>query len=206
MPGISAQQGVTTVNAAGGSSFASPQTGITTGTLVTLALVGATHDAYLWSLAGPAGSEAVLSDVAAAGPTFTPTIGSDAWLVILQGLDADGVVEATYLLPLSIPQVALAYFVGPLALAYVAPATIDTPGIGQFLYQDLSKAGALSAKDASAVTRQVGIVRSGTTGARPATTNLDIGTTYFDTTLAAGAGKPIYWNGTIWVLADGTAA
>jgi len=194
MAGISAQQGATTVNAGGTASFATPQTGITTGTLVTLALVGAAHDGYLWTLAGPGGSEAALSDAAAAGPTFTPTIGSDAWLIILQGLDSNGDVEATYLLPLSIPQVALAYFVGPLALPYLAPAAIDTPGIGQFLYQDWSKAGAISAKDASAVTRQLQIIKAGTTGARPDVTLVDDGFQYFDTTL----GIPIWKLGVVW--------
>lgn len=42
---------------------------------------------------------------------------------------------------------------------------------------------------------------SGVTGDRP-TENLWVGRFYFDTTL----GLPIYWNGTIWIKADGTAA
>ena len=49
------------------------------------------------------------------------------------------------------------------------------------------------------------LTRSGVTANRP-TKGLYIGMPYFDTTLAAGAGKPIWYNGTIWVLSDGTAA
>lgn len=45
------------------------------------------------------------------------------------------------------------------------------------------------------------VTSSGTTTERP-TKNLYIGRTYFDTTLA----KPIWYNGTIWVLATGAAA
>jgi hypothetical protein len=44
--------------------------------------------------------------------------------------------------------------------------------------------------------------KSGTTTQRPALTTGDAGFQYFDTTL----GKPIYWNGTAWVDATGTAA
>lgn len=42
---------------------------------------------------------------------------------------------------------------------------------------------------------------SGTTADRPTGTLLT-GARYFDTTL----GLPIWWNGTIWIKADGTAA
>ena len=40
--------------------------------------------------------------------------------------------------------------------------------------------------------------KQGTTAQRP--TNVDVGFDYFDATL----GKPIYWNGTVWVDATGT--
>ena len=49
------------------------------------------------------------------------------------------------------------------------------------------------------------MVMSGTTAQRP-TSFLWVGRPYFDTTLAAGAGRPIWYNGTIWVLSDGTPA
>lgn len=45
------------------------------------------------------------------------------------------------------------------------------------------------------------ISTSGTSANRPQK-NMYIGKTYFDTTI----GKPIWWDGSIWVLADGTAA
>lgn len=41
---------------------------------------------------------------------------------------------------------------------------------------------------------------SGTTATRPTLTTTDAGTEYFDTTL----GKPVWWSGTAWKLADGT--
>ena len=206
MPGIQAVQASTTVNAAGVASFSEPQPGITVGTIVTLSLVGDTHDGYAWSLSAPVGSASTISDAAAESPTFLPDLSSDAWLLVLRGLDSGGATEATYILPLVIPQTALAEYPGPLALAYLQPSSVDTPSIGQVLYQNWSKAGAISAKDASAATRQLQVIRSGATGSRPSGANLDIGFCYFDTTLAAGAGRPIWWNGTIWVLNDGSAA
>jgi hypothetical protein len=45
------------------------------------------------------------------------------------------------------------------------------------------------------------IQESGTTAQRP-TKNLWLFRRYGDKTI----GKPIWWNGTIWILADGTAA
>lgn len=54
------------------------------------------------------------------------------------------------------------------------------------------------------VVGQAGVNR-GLTAARPtALTTSDVGTEYLDNTLAA-AGKPIWWNGTAWVDATGTA-
>jgi len=44
---------------------------------------------------------------------------------------------------------------------------------------------------------------SGTTANRPVKF-LFAGRTYFDTSLAAGAGKPIWYNGASWVDATGT--
>jgi hypothetical protein len=45
------------------------------------------------------------------------------------------------------------------------------------------------------------VIQSGATGARPGSPV--IGQQYFDTSLAAGAGKPIWFNGTVWVDATG---
>lgn len=49
-----------------------------------------------------------------------------------------------------------------------------------------------------------GAATSGTTGQRPTSllTTSDKGFTYFDTTL----GKPVYWNGSGWVNANGTVS
>ncbi len=41
---------------------------------------------------------------------------------------------------------------------------------------------------------------------RPSTVGVAVGYFFFDTSLAAGNGKPIWWNGTIWVDAAGIAA
>lgn len=48
------------------------------------------------------------------------------------------------------------------------------------------------------------IVHIGTTQQRPVLGVTDMGVTYFDTTLATN-GKPIWWNGSNWVDATGTA-
>lgn len=45
------------------------------------------------------------------------------------------------------------------------------------------------------------VANSGITASRP-TRNMYVGKQYFDTTI----GKPIWWNGSIWVKSDGTAA
>ena len=47
------------------------------------------------------------------------------------------------------------------------------------------------------------LTSAGTTAQRP-TKGLWIGRPYFDTSLAAGAGKPIWYNGTDWIDATGT--
>src|SRR5690349_21137921 len=151
MAGIKAEQGATTVNGSGTASFAAPQPGLVTVTVVTLSLEGATHNSLSWSIGIPTGSSASLSSTTDAEPTFTPEIGSDKWVIRLDGLDSGGAIEASYMLPLSIAAVALSTFTAPLVLAYVHPSTVDTPGVGQALYQNWSKDGALSAKDASAV-------------------------------------------------------
>jgi hypothetical protein len=199
MAGISAVQGAVTVNGGGTASFSAPQPGLVVGVIVTLALVGATHDGYAWSLSAPVGSASALSATDVESPTFLPDTSSDGWLIVLRGLDSDGATEATYLLPLVVPQTALADYPGPVALPYLNPAAVATPGIGQVLYQDWSKGGAIAAKDASAVTRQVQVIRSGVTGSRPSTANLDTGFCYFDTTL----GHAIWFDGTDWVDAEG---
>lgn len=194
MSGIQAEQGATAVNATGVASFASPQPGLVTGVIVTFSLIGATHDTLAWTIGAPAGSATALSSSTDAEPTCTPDTGSDKWVVRLDGYDSGGALEASYMLPLNVARVALASFTGPLALPYVHPTTVDTPGIGQNLYQNWSKAGALSAKDSSAVTRQLQIITSGTTGSRPNVTMLDDGFQYFDTTL----GIPVWKLGSVW--------
>lgn len=47
---------------------------------------------------------------------------------------------------------------------------------------------------------------SGTTAERPDATTVAVGTAYFDTDLATGAGKPIWSNGTDWVDATGAVS
>ena len=47
-------------------------------------------------------------------------------------------------------------------------------------------------------------VHKGTTAQRPQLTSSDVGIQYLDTTLAAN-GKPIWWNGTLWVDYSGTS-
>jgi hypothetical protein len=165
------------------------------GAVITFTLVGATHDGYRWEHSAPLGSSETLSDPSAASVTLTPDVAGDAWLVVLEGLNAQGIVEASYLLPLSIPATELAMYPGPLALAYLHPASVDIPTIGQVLYQDWSQGGAVSLKDAAGVTRQLAVLRSGASDARPSGSSLAIGTPYFDTTL----GYTVTWNGTVWV-------
>lgn len=200
MSGISAVQGAVTVNGAGTASFAVPQPGLTTGTMAMLSLVGTTHSSYVWSLGVPTGSGATLSSATDAAPTFTPDIGSDKWVIRLDGYDSGGALVASYMLPLSVAKVTLSDFTGPLVLAYVHPTTVDTPGIGQALYQDWSMGGALSAKNASAATRQIQIITSGATGSRPDVTLLNDGFQYFDTSL----GIPIWKLGSVWKNASGS--
>jgi hypothetical protein len=198
--GISATQGSTVVNGGGTASFSTPQTGLTKGSEVVLGFVGTAPAGYAWTLAAPAGSGAFLSDPSIAAPTFLPDQGSNAWLAVLNTLDSGGNVTGTYMLPLSIPSTVTSTYTGPLALPYVTPAQVDTPTLGQVLFQNLSKSGLLSAKDTSGTTRQIQSIQSGTTSARPATTSLDVGTGYWDTTI----GKPIWWNGSVWKDATGS--
>ena len=61
--------------------------------------------------------------------------------------------------------------------------------------------GAYQRRVAETVNELVRSTGSGTTANRP-TANLAAGDYYFDTTL----GKPIWYSGSGWVLADGTAA
>lgn len=56
-------------------------------------------------------------------------------------------------------------------------------------------------RDGSGSDKKILLNRKGTTSQRP-TTFVNQGDVYYDTTL----GKPIWWTGTGWVLADGTAA
>jgi hypothetical protein len=202
MAGITATQGSTIVNSDGTASFSVPQTGCVTGMEITFTLTGASHAQYAWSAAVPEGAGNSLSSTTASAPTLDPD-QAGTWTIILQGKDSGGNVQATYMLPLDVPKVVQSVPTGPLALAYVAPTTVATPGLGAVLFRDATKAGAISAKDASAATTQVALVRSGATGARPATANLSVGYPFFDTSLAAGAGKPIWWDGTNWVDATG---
>jgi len=196
MAGISATQGATVINAGGTASFSVPQTGCITGIDIVFAFTGSAPAGYKWIVAPPVGSAAAFDDDSIASPTLQNVDNpSDAWLVVLNALDSSGNVVATYMLPLSIPTTVQSTYAGPLALPYVVPTAVATPGIGQALYQNASKAGAVTAKDASAVSRQVAIVRSGITASRPSTTNLDVGTTYYDTTIPA----PIWWDGVNWV-------
>lgn len=54
--------------------------------------------------------------------------------------------------------------------------------------------------DALSVVNRKFVTQNGST--RPASSI--VGLQFFDTTLASGRGKPIYWNGTGWVDATGT--
>lgn len=74
---------------------------------------------------------------------------------------------------------------------------------------DLVKANAFTARklcdtptDALSVVNLKFVTLNGTTAKRP--TASIIGQSYFDTTLAAGNGKPIWYNGTGFVDANGT--
>lgn len=54
--------------------------------------------------------------------------------------------------------------------------------------------------------REAAQIRSGGTTGRPSASSVSIGTEYFDTDLASGAGKPVWSNGTDWVDATGAVA
>ncbi len=200
MSGISATQGSTVVNAGGTASFSAPQTGLITGVDVVFAFVGSAPAGYKWIVAPPVGSAAAFDDDSAASPTLKyVNEPSNAWLVVLNTLDSSGNVTATYMLPLSIPTTVQADYPGPLALPYLSPSAVATPGLAQVLYQNAAKAGLITAKDTAAVSRQIQTIQSGITANRPTTTYLDTGTMYYDTSLT----KPIWWTGTVWVDATG---
>jgi hypothetical protein len=57
----------------------------------------------------------------------------------------------------------------------------------------------LHVKTAGGTIQKIQMPKSGTTGARPATSALPVPYMYYDTTLS----KPVWWNGTVWKDATG---
>ncbi len=152
MSGITAVQGSTTINAAGVASFSVPQTGLVTGVVVVFTLTGATHAQYAWTAAAPEGAGNGFSSASASAPTLNPD-QAGTWNIVLQGKDADGLVEATYILPLVIVKVANSVATGPLWPAYLAPSQVGLPSIGESLFCDASNGGLLSSVNSSGVVR-----------------------------------------------------
>lgn len=127
MPGISATQGGTVVNAAGAASFSAPQPGIVTGSGVVLAVVGATHYRIDWSDLGvPGDSLARISDPTVQQPSFSPAPGG-VYTVRAVGYSIAGTAEATYMLPLLVEPMAITYFAGVVSLKETAPSAVELP-------------------------------------------------------------------------------
>jgi hypothetical protein len=198
MANIRVQQGATTVDGSGPTSTL--QTGLVTGASGLALLVGASHAGYAWFLARPADSGAELSSDTAAVVGFAPDEPGD-WLLVLQGKDASGNVEATYSLPLSIQQVETTKFTGPVAPAHVAPAQVAKPSVGATIFSNSQITNDLEAKLPDGTHLPIPLVRQGTTGQRPGAALLYLGFQYYDTTLT----KPIWWNGSAWKDATGGA-
>ncbi len=168
MSGITATQGSTTVNAAGVASFSVPQTGLVTGVVVVFTLTGATHAVYSWTAAAPEGAGNGFSSASASAPTLNPD-QAGTWNIVLEGKDAGGLVEATYILPLVIVKVVNSVATGPLWPAYLDPSVVGLPSIGESLFCDASNGGALSTIDTSGVVREIGSGGRSTAAERQAT-------------------------------------
>lgn len=189
MPNLLCTQGSTTVAGSGANSTQQP--GLVTGQPVGSSLSGATVGSYAWSLGAPAGSDAVLSSATTATPTWIPDLPG-VYLLTLNG---------TYTLPLLVAQVAATTYTGPIAPALITSSQASTPTSGFAAFADAQNSGAPMAKFADGNTAPFQMARSGATGARPIA-GLFVGYSYFDTTL----GLPIFWTGSAWVKADGSAA
>ncbi len=175
MSGITATQGSTTINAAGVASFSVPQTGLVTGVVVVFTLTGATHAEYAWTAAAPEGAGNGFSSSSASAPTLNPD-QAGTWNIVLQGKDADGLVEATYILPLVIVKVVNSVATGPLWPAYLDPSTVGPPSIGEALFCDSTNGGVLSTIDASGVVRELGSGGRSTAAERQATWHISAAT------------------------------
>jgi len=90
---------------------------------------------------------------------------------------------------------------------WVIDEDIEGAGVNQLLIININSAGAIylvdnnspSFPESYSIRRNYNIVYSGENWQRPDSHSRQLGKIYFDTTL----GKPIWWNGTDWVDANG---
>ena len=146
MAGIKAIQNSTTVNAAGASSFSTPQTGCVVGSDIVLSFTGTAPAGYAWTKSAPAGASNDFSSSSIAAPTIRPD-QNGIWTFVLQTLDSNGAVTGTYMLPLDIPNTVTSTFTGPLLLPYLSSAQVESPARGYVLFLDADNSGAITAKD-----------------------------------------------------------
>lgn len=193
MPNLQLVQASTTVS--GSAAISTVQPGIVTDQIVTASIQGVTPGSYSWTLVPVLGSETALSSATAVAPTFTADLPGIYFLSL----------NDTYTMPFVVATVVPNEYVGPVALPNITPGQAPVPASGSSLSSDSTKIASILVTDSAGRKVPLAIVRSGNTASRPTSpsTGLYVGFTYFDTTLAAGAGKAIWWNGTNWVDATG---
>ena len=118
------------------------KTGYVAGEICTLSAEPA-GSAYLWTLAGPPGSQASLSGEMEAAPKFK--MDRQGTYVATVVVDA----TTTYVIRLEATKVTIDWVAHGVRMASVAAASVPTPNTGYIMFINASNADALSLKDSS---------------------------------------------------------
>lgn len=116
--------------------------GFTLGEVVTFT-VDPTGAAYLWSVGGPAGSVAQLTESDAAAPKLKPD--QAGFYIIVCTVDA----TTTYVMRIEVKAITVDWAASGLHMARVAAADVPTPATGYVLFVDSSNSDLVSIKNSS---------------------------------------------------------
>ena len=140
MAGITANS--TSVTMASSEGVDITKSGYTVGEVVTLA-AEPTGSAYLWTLAPPSGSSAVLTSETDASPKFKADVAGDYVVTVV--VDA----TTTYVARLTATTVTISWAASGIRLVPIAAASVATPATGYVMFLNASNGDALSLKDSS---------------------------------------------------------